>query len=338
MVFENVNVGAVAHVDAPVQLSSIELMGRLSPTLERLGVRPGILEETAGIRSRRLWGGEISVAEAAALAGERVIEAAGVPRDRIGLLVSTSVCRDYIEPSTASVVHGMLGLPDTCQNFDLGNACLAFINGMDVASRMIERGDIDYALIVDGEVSDRITNSTVARLNLPSTTVEQFRAEFASLTLGSGAVAMIMAHESVVPTGHRYRGSVTRAATQFSHLCRGTMERMTTDTRTLLDEGLKLAAMTYRAARDTLGWANGGLHHYVLHQVSSVHTTALVELLGLDPEKALTTYPEYGNVGPASVPLTLSKLDEVGKLRIGDRVALMGIGSGLNCAMGEIVW
>ena len=114
--------------------------------------------------------------------------------------MSTSVCRDYIEPSTASVVHGMLGLPDTCQNFDLGNACLAFINGMDVAARMIERGDIDYALIVDGEVSDRITNRTVARLSLPSTTAEQFRAEFASLTLGSGAVAMILAHESVVPT------------------------------------------------------------------------------------------------------------------------------------------
>ena len=298
MVFESVNVAAVAHVDAPVRLSSTELMERLSPTLERLGVRPGLLEEAAGIRNRRLWGGEIPVAEAAALAGERVIEASGVPRDRIGLLVSTSVCRDYIEPSTASVVHGMLGLPDTCQNFDLGNACLAFINGMDVAARMIERGDIDYALIVDGEVSDRITNRTVARLNLPSTTVEQFRAEFASLTLGSGSVAMVLAHESVVPTGHRYRGSVTRAATQFSHLCRGTMERMTTDTRSLLDEGLKLAAMTYRAAGDTLGWANGGLDHYVLHQVSSVHTAALLELLGLDPEKALTTYPEYGNVGP----------------------------------------
>ncbi len=338
MIFENVDVAAVAHVDAPVELTSTDLMARLSPTLQRLGVRPELLEETAGIRHRRIWGREISVAEAAALAGERVIKAASLPRDRIGLLVSTSVCRDFIEPSTASVVHGHLGLPETCLNFDLGNACLAFLNGMDVAALMIERGDIDYALIVDGEVSDQVTNSTVARLNLPSTTVDQFRAEFASLTLGSGSVAMILGHRSVVPAGHRYRGSVTRAATQFSDLCRGTMDRMITDTRTLLAEGLKLAAATYRAASDKLGWANGSLDHYVLHQVSSVHTRALLELLGLDPEKALTTYPEYGNVGPASVPLTLSKLDEIGELRRGDRVGLMGIGSGLNCAMAEIVW
>jgi len=278
------------------------------------------------------------VADAATLAGERVLDVSGVPRTGIGLLVNTSVCRDYIEPSTASVVHGALGLPDTCQNFDVGNACLAFLNGMDIASYMIERGDIEYALVVDGEVSDQVTNSTVDRLNLPETTAEQFRAEFASLTLGSGAVAMILGRSDVLPGGHRYVGSVTRAATEFSHLCRGTMDRMVTDTRTLLAEGLKLAAKTYEAAGDTLGWAGADLDEYVLHQVSNVHTTALIELLGLDPAKALTTFPEYGNVGPASVPLTLAKLDEVGRLKMGNRVALMGIGSGLNCSMAEIVW
>jgi 3-oxoacyl-[acyl-carrier-protein] synthase-3 len=38
------------------------------------------------------------------------------------------------------------------------------------------------------------------------------------------------------------------------------------------------------------------------------------------------------------VPLTLSKLDEAGRLAAGDRVGLLGIGSGLNCSMAEIVW
>jgi 3-oxoacyl-[acyl-carrier-protein] synthase-3 len=34
----------------------------------------------------------------------------------------------------------------------------------------------------------------------------------------------------------------------------------------------------------------------------------------------------------------LSKLNEEGRLRPGDRIALMGIGSGINCTMAEIVW
>ena len=54
--------------------------------------------------------------------------------DRVGLLVNTSVSRDYLEPSTASIVSGNLGLAENCQNFDVANACLAFINGMDIAA------------------------------------------------------------------------------------------------------------------------------------------------------------------------------------------------------------
>lgn len=338
MRFDNVSVASLAHVDAPVRVTSAELMSRLQSTLERLNVRPGLLEEVAGIRERRMWGRPTAVADAAALAGERALDACGVPRTNIGLLVSTSVCRDFIEPSTAAVVHGALEMPETCQNFDVGNACLAFLNGMDIASSMIERGDIEYALIVDGEVSDQVTEATVARLNEPETTAEQFRAEFASLTLGSGAVALVLGRSDLVAGGHRYLGGVSRAATQFSHLCRGTMDRMVTDTRTLLEEGLALAARTYEAAGSTLGWAGATLDHYVLHQVSQVHTSALLALLGIDPVRALTTYPEYGNVGPASVPLTLSKLSDAGRLASGDRIGLLGIGSGLNCAMAEIIW
>jgi 3-oxoacyl-[acyl-carrier-protein] synthase-3 len=38
------------------------------------------------------------------------------------------------------------------------------------------------------------------------------------------------------------------------------------------------------------------------------------------------------------VPVVLSKLADAGRLRRGRRVALMGIGSGLNCSMAEVVW
>jgi 3-oxoacyl-[acyl-carrier-protein] synthase-3 len=116
------------------------------------------------------------------------------------------------------------------------------------------------------------------------------------------------------------------------------MDQMVTDTSSLLAEGLKLAEQTFAAAGSALGWAGVTLDEYVLHQVSRVHTDALLELLGIDPARALTTYGEYGNVGPAAVPLTLSKLAEAGRLTRGARVGLLGIGSGLNCAMAEIVW
>ena len=48
------------------------------------------------------------------------------------------------------------------------------------------------------------------------------------------------------------------------------------------------------------------------------------------------TYPELGNVGPASLPITLAR--EVESLKSGDRVLAMGVGSGLNTSMTEIIW
>jgi 3-oxoacyl-[acyl-carrier-protein] synthase-3 len=203
---------------------------------------------------------------------------------------------------------------------------------------MIERGEVEYAMIVDGESSGPITEATIERMLEPGMGEEQFRAEFASLTLGSGAAAMIMCHRELSPKGHSYLGSVTRAATQFNKLCYGQMDRMVTDTRVLLTEGLKLATKTFSAAREKLGWVVEELDQFIIHQVSSAHTDSLMKLLGLDPEKIHRIYPELGNIGPAAVPIALAKAVAMGKIKRGDRVALLGIGSGLNCSMAEIVW
>ena len=54
---------------------------------------------------------------------------------------------------------------------------------------MIERAEIEYALIVDGESSRPITEATIERMLGPDIDEKQFRAEFASLTLGSGSAA-----------------------------------------------------------------------------------------------------------------------------------------------------
>ena len=338
MHFKNVVIQSVSAVEPPISLSSREISQRLNPTMDRLGVRENLLEEISGIVSRGLWKEGTRISEAATLAAEKAIEDSGVDRSRIGVLISTSVSRDFLEPSTACVVHASLGLAPDCLNFDVANACLGFLNAMDIAAGMLERSEVEYALIVDGESSRQLIDATCERLLDPSVDQEQFRAEFASLTLGSGAVAMVMTHSGEDQQGHRYRGSVTRAATEFNQLCQGDMERMNTDTHNLLGAGLKLATQTFDVARSSLGWVESELDHFIIHQVSKVHTESLVEALGLNFEKVHVIYPHMGNVGPASAPIALANAAAEGKLEKGDRVALLGIGSGLNCSMAEVVW
>ena len=338
MLFQHVAIAGLAHIDAPRRLSSEEINARLKPTMDRLGIKTDVLGEIAGIHARYLWEDNVQASDVATLAGVKALGDAGIDPDKVGLLVNTSVSRDYLEPSTASIVSGNLGLPDTCQNFDVANACLAFINGMDIASRMIERGEIDYALIVDGETANLAYEKTLERLGREDATEEQFRNELATLTLGCGAAAMVLARRELVPDAPRYKGGVTRSATEFNQLCRGNLDRMVTDTRMLLIEGIKLANKTFGAAKLALGWAVDELDQFVIHQVSRPHTAAFVKSIGIDPKKVMTIFGEHGNIGPASVPIVLSKLKELGRLKKGDRIALLGIGSGLNCSMAEVEW
>jgi len=338
MLFQHVAIAGLAHVDAPRRLSSDEINARLKPTLDRLGIKTDVLKDVAGIHARRLWDEGMQASDAATLAAVKALADAGIDPNKVGLLVNTSVSRDFLEPSTASIVSGNLGLSDMCQNFDVANACLAFLNGMDIASRMIERGEIDYALVVDGETADLAYEKTVERLLRVETTEEEFKNELATLTLGSGAAAMVLARAELAPGAPRYKGGVTRAATEWNKLCRGNLDRMVTDTRMLLVEGLKLAQKTWIAARQALGWVADEMDEFVIHQVSQVHTAAFVKAFGINPKKVLTIFGEHGNIGPASVPIVLSKLREMGRLKKGSRVALLGIGSGLNCSMAEVVW
>ncbi|GAB4216886.1 MAG: 3-oxoacyl-ACP synthase III [Sandaracinaceae bacterium] len=338
MRFENVSILSVASVDAPHRIASAELEARLSPFLRRLGIAPGVIASLSGVVARRFWDEGTSPSEVAARAGELALSSAGVDRGRVGLLINTSVSRDYVEPSTACLVHARLGLSAGCLNFDVANACLGFINGMDLVAQSIERGVIDYGLVVDGESSRFVVDKTIERLNA-SGDARAFADHFATLTLGSGAAAMVLGRaDAAPPSGHRYVGSVSLAATEHNHLCRGQLDGMITDGQRLLQAGLELAQRTFELACRELGWSPASIDEIAIHQVSRQHTDKLAERLGVDPAKIHAIFPEHGNVGPASIPLVLDQADRLGRLRKGQRVALMGIGSGLNCTMAEVVW
>ena len=338
MNFENLSILSVRHVDAPQCVTSAEIQAELAETMKRIGLPPNLLEAVAGIHERRFWNEQTQPSDAATMAAELVLEDADLDRSQLGMLINTSVCRDYIEPSTACLVHGNLKLPATCMNLDVGNACLAFLNGMEVVGNMIERGQIDYGMVVDGESSRFLTESTIARLKRPETDMKTFREEFASLTTGSGAVAMLLARADLAPDGHRFRGTYSLAATEHNRLCLGQVDRGITDTKALLDAGIDLSQRTWSQAQEHLGFSETDVDEYCIHQVSQRHAEQLASSLDLDIEKALLIVGQFGNMGPASVPIVMSKARDLGRLQQGDRIVLAGIGSGLNCTVGEVIW
>lgn len=334
----NVFLESIGYELPPYVVTSDSIVDHLEPASKRLRIDAGSVMAATGVEERRFWAPGTTIVEAATRAARKAIVSSELDPSEIGALVNTSVCKDYLEPSVASMVHGELGLPAGCLNLDIGNACLGFLNGIALVADMIELGRIKAGVVVDAESSREVVEATMERLLRPDIDAEKFRLNFPTLTLGSGAVAVVLTHRDVGLQKHRLVGHVSLADTVHRTLCLGSSQEMLVHAQELLKAGLMLARKTWDLGQKLLGWDSRSLDFIVGHQVGSKHFTRLFELFGLDQSRTFVTYPLLGNVGPASIPLTLAIAIERGLIRKGYRLALMGIGSGLNCLMMEIEW
>jgi 3-oxoacyl-[acyl-carrier-protein] synthase-3 len=343
--YRHVRIAGVGH-DLPARIvTSEELEERLAPVYDRLRLRVGRLELMTGIRERRFYEPGTLPSDAAARAGESALARSGIDRVRVGVLVHASVCRDFLEPATATVVHRALGLPDACEAFDLSNACLGVMSAMVQVADAIELGRIEAGLIVAGEDGRPLVEQTIAALLADEdVTRESIKRAFASLTIGSGGAAVVLARTDDGDAPGRLLGGATMTATQHNVLCQGGNEAglsgplMSTDAEALLHAGNELAARTFEEFLGELAWTRDDIERVVTHQVGAAHRKLLFETLDLDPERDFPTVATLGNVGSVSVPASLSLAVDAGFVERGRQVALLGIGSGLGCLMLGARW
>ncbi len=329
-------------------VTSVDIERELAEVYERFGVHEGRLELMTGIRERRFWDEGTLPSDASTRAGRRALDASSVSPDEIECLIHTSVSRDFLEPATASVVHDNLSLSPRAVIYDISNACLGFLNGIISLANMIELGQVKKGLIVAGESSRNLVRTTIDELlRATKLTRQEFKAAFASLTIGSGAVALVMTHDSVTQTGHCLLGGTVRTATEHNNLCRGSGDigfdakasmSMQTQAETLLVSGCQLAGETWRAFKEAMGWSNEDVDRTYCHQVGVTHRDELYKALELDSSRDFSTFEFLGNVGSASLPVTMAMGIEKMPPRSGEDIAMLGIGSGLNSVILGVRW
>lgn len=338
MRYQHVAIEGIAHVLPPHTITSADLEGRLTGMMRKLGFPPGTIEKLTGVRERRWWDPGVKCSQGAALAAHRVLEKCGVRPDQVQALVNGSVSRDYLEPATATLVAGQLGLGPGCMNFDVTNACLGFLNGMVAVANMIELGQIDTGLVVASEVTREGIEHTLARLDGAEVTSDDFRNNFASLTLGSAAVACVLRRAEKSRSPHRLTGGVWKADTTHNDLCVASHLEMRADAHGLLVHGVDCAVGTWPLAVQEFGWEQSPPDEIIFHQVGLTHFVKTFERLDLPLDKALVTFPYLGNTGPVSVPVTLAVGEAQGRIQQGQTVALFGVGSGLGSLILEVKW
>lgn len=341
MKFKSLRLHSMAYLEPEEFLTSDQIESELSDLYKRAKLPEGRLELQTGIKRRGFWKKGTAPSAIATGAAEKILK--DFPRENIDLLIHASVCRDFLEPATAAKVHWNLKLSPHCMISDLSNACLGVLSSMLLAGQMIESGAIKTALIVSGENSGPLLEETINFLkNDPSMDRKKIKPFIASLTIGSAGVAFLLTHESLAPNAPKILGGTTLTDSASSELCQGDGSTqglmMETDSEALLLAGVKLSIDNWKKCRDVLGWQNSDVNKIIPHQVGVAHRLAMLTELGLPLDRDFQTFEYFGNTGSAALPLTLIKAKEAQFFKPQDKIALLGIGSGLTSTMLGMEW
>ena len=299
--------------------STAELVARALP-----GSDPEEIERRIGIASRYWVDAETDAASLGAQALARALEAASLDARALARIVFvSSTGGDHLIPATANAVAEKLGLDDSCDGFDLNNACTGFLSGLDVAARSVATG-LGPVAVVAAETFSRY---------LPEDKPRPY------LVLGDAAAAVVLgearAGEGFIGSWLRnsaeLRGRVTMA--HPGRLANDRVHRRTfLDFQASYDEltasALRAIDRAARAVTDGAGLSLAEIEWFLPHQPNGRMLEKLLAALEIDPARTISVVEEIGSVGAASIPVSLDRLWRTRPVRAGDRMLLAAVGAG----------
>ncbi len=109
--------------------------------------------ENVGVERVRKHPKGIARSDLCQKAAEELLAAMGWERSDVDLLVFVSQAQDYVLPATACVLHGKLGLSQSCACFDVTLGCSGWAYGLSIVAGMMQGGAFRKALLLAGDAS-----------------------------------------------------------------------------------------------------------------------------------------------------------------------------------------
>jgi len=314
------------------KVTNDELARRIDTSHEWIAAR-------TGIQVRRVSAADECPSDMACRAAERCLSNAGVDKSAVHLIVVACASPDQIQPAVACLVQEKLGMAVyECPAFDVNSVCAGFVYALNVAQGMMLAAPAQFgnALVIGTDAFSKILDwhdrrtcvyfgDGAGAVLLSQTSGERGRIHFRLGSDGRGA------RHIEVPAGG------TRMPVD-EHVLRTHAHKFKMDGPKVWDFAVDRVPRTVRALLADRGLLPADLDLLILHQSNLRMIEAIMTSLGLGMDRAVTTVENYGNTAAASIPITLHKAVETGRLRAGSRVALCGFGGGLSWGAALIDW
>lgn len=306
--------------------------GRAVPTTEVVARSmphkdPAVIAKKTGITTRHWAEPGALMSDLAAGALRDALDAAGLAPEALRrVILVTSTGGDVIGPATANAVIHALGIDDRCDGFDIVNACMGFVTAFDIGARSVATGLAPVGIVAVEMMSRFIVpedprpyvvfgDAAAAVVLGPGRPGEGVLGSFAGNDGGHGGT-VYAEHPNLVRRVEPVKFAIPNA-----------------------DMGRLVVDAIKRSARGVLDPCGEDIHRieWVLpHQPNGSMLDTMVETLGVDPARIVPVVDEVGSIVSASLPTSLDRLMRTRPVKRGDRILMIGVGSGL--AYGAILY
>lgn len=313
-------------IPARILATSSVLPGRPVTTEELCRVAypdrdPARMRARLGIDTRYWADDDTTHATLAAAALRLALARAGLaPEQLVRLIHVCCTGGDFLLPATANAVAAELGLHGSCDCLDVNNACTGSLASIDMLTRCVATGLHPVAVVVSELFSKHLHPSE------PRSYVV-FGDAAAAVVLGpggggEGVLASYLRNDGAL------RGSVGLGHGGLTHRQEyvrfgASNDQIATEANDALCGAIAEVLRRTELTIDQMDWV-------LPHQPNGVMLEMMVGRLGVPRERLVPVVGEIGSVGAASVPVSLDRLVQSGRLRPGQRILLASVGAGIG--------
>jgi 3-oxoacyl-[acyl-carrier-protein] synthase III len=284
--------------------------------------------ERTGIKERRIRTEKDTNSSMAVAASIPALEKAGLKAEDLDLIIVCTSSPDYLLPPVSSQVQHMLGAK--CGAFQLTAGCSGWVYGLTTATQFIKSGMYNNILVVGSEIisfaldyTDRSTcvlfGDAAAAVVLTASTEPSGILAF---ELGSDGADWDALHVQDGGSTHPNSQRTVDERRQYIHM----------DGQRVFKFASRMVAQSLKRVIEKSGLTPDDIDLYIPHQANARIIETGARLLNQPLEKFYVNIHKYGNTSTASVPLAMVEALEEGRIKDGDKVAMVAFGAGLTWA------
>lgn len=245
-------------------------------------------------------------------AAKELIEKFNIERKEIGALIDVTQSGDYLEPSTAFVLHKRLQLEQSCIAFDVNLGCAGYVYGLYIAASLLQTMEAKYILLIAGDVR-----------KLPDVETREHPDPSNFMMPGDGATATLVERTD---KESEFAVQLYADGSQFQmlHKLGGNRCLDVTDDILVTDDGVEYSLLDHymdgmgvfsfsttrvpeaiKVFLDKEGKTVEDFDYYFFHQANKMIVERIAKKMKIDFAKVPLSLVEYGNTSSGSVPITI---------------------------------